>query len=283
MTSISQNSGIVQGVKMSIGKFGLRATFKGHGIRGNHLEGVRRGVIRGWSRASVRRLRDTLWSKSIPDSVIVGVTLTVPWKEENFKVCDEFKSALNRLALMFKRRFPSSAFVYRVELQKRGMPHLHAIVYFATSDYGSVSSAKDWFTLQWWKSFKDVHGGSVEDYFKHGVDCKPLDDSPLRLMRYLCDHASKRKQEQMGWKGRQWGVIGSSRLSSLPEIRLPDFPTARSEGYFWRLLGRVCSYWQKGNFPFGLRCRPSTRKWGVSFVPGGGDTVRRIYEAALAH
>jgi hypothetical protein len=40
-----------------------------------------------------------------------------------------------------------------------------------------------------------------------GVSYKRLDDSKDGAIHYLCDHATKHKDEQLGWKGRQWGIV----------------------------------------------------------------------------
>ena len=282
MNSIAQVDGNAQGVKMSIGKFGLRASFKG--LKSGKFHGGKRGKIEGFSKSSLRRLRELLWGKTIFGCHQHGVTLTVPWTDSDFDSAAEFRESLNRFAQMFKREFPHSAFIYRVELQQRKMPHLHAVAYIADDDFRNTCNFLEWYSISWFRSFKgNVHGGSLTGYFKHGVDYKPLEDNPTRLMRYLCDHASKRKQAQCGWKGRQWGVIGSSRLQDMPTYDLPPFPSERAEACFWRYISRVASYWAKADCPFGLKRIPCRRKWGVTFLPGGSETARKCFEAALQH
>ena len=46
-----------------------------------------------------------------------------------------------------------------------------------------------------------------------GMDVRPLiGASATGIIGYLCDHESKHKQAQLGWQGRQWGVVGRSNL-----------------------------------------------------------------------
>lgn len=277
MKSIPHWVGDVQGAKMSISELGLSNSYKGCKTGGGN--GGKRGAIRGWSKSSVRRLRETLFNKWIPDSTVFGLTLTVPWKDFPEDVGKEFRACLNRFKVSFCRRYPNSAFVYRIELQKRKAPHIHAVLHLAKKD-GAFDAGE--MSLLWFRA-TPLFGGSASSFIRYGVDSKPLDGGGDNLMRYLCDHASKKKQAQMGWQGRQWGVIGSKNLSQRWSEEMPPLPTPRAEGFFWRLIGKLCSYSFKKDCPFGRCRREGKRRWGVLFVPGGARTVRQCYDLALAH
>lgn len=280
MESIAHSVGLVQGERIEMREFGIKATFKAK-VRGKHLDGVKRGKIRNWSANSVRRLREVLLSKHVPDSQVVGITLTVPWRDPVPDIDDVFRASIKRFRVAFIRAYPNSAAVYRVELQQRGMPHLHMITYFGKGDTLDVGKI----LLLWWKhGFLDLRDGSMDGYLKHGVKCEVMGDNVTRLVQYLCDHASKRKQAQLGWQGRQWGVIASRNLSPRPSIDLPPFSSARSEGYFWRLIHRLTRYRVKGvgSCPFGYHYTRPRRIYGVTFGVSPA-TARRCFALAESH
>lgn len=262
-------------------EYGIRARFNGVKTRGKQLDGVKRGKVCGWSAASVRRLRETLLNRWVPDSQVVGVTLTLPWKSDIPNIGEEFRAIIMRFRTAFSRSYPNSAAVYRVELQQRGMPHIHAVCFFSpgeTFDAGKIIT-------MWWKNgFRDLRDGSLAGYIKYGVKCEMMGSNVVRLVQYLCDHASKRKQAQMGWEGRQWGIIGSKNLRERPRTELPPFPTARAEGYFWRLIHRLTRYRVKGSgdCPFGYHYTRPLRHFGVTFgvTP---ETARKCFDLAVAH
>lgn len=308
-----ENQGLVSGKKLKVGANGFVCKlFTGRGLP-PHLHGARRGKIRGLSAGAVRRLRETLFEKSVEESITLGATFTVPWKVE--KCSDEvicrFHSTFTKFRLRFLRRFPNSSIIYRVELQQRGAPHLHSICYIAKKDLYSflegeraqaaAAPVAARFALapiakmnikDFWIGSLDYD--SVGQFFgadKYAVKFDNLDSqNRWSLFRYLCDHASKRKQAQLGYPGRQWGVIGSQNLSSSSLEELPPFPSAHSEGVFWRLIRKLTRYrisdetkdkkWKRQP-PFGSVYRGGNRKLGVIFVKGGGDAVRRCYEFAV--
>lgn len=282
---VSHNSGLSQVDSIEMHEFGIHAHSKCH-IRGKHLDGVRRGKITNWSYNSVRRLRETLLKRYIPGSRVFGVTLTLPWREDVPNMGEVFRASLKRFNIAFVRQFPHSSAVYRVELQMRKMPHLHLVVFISPEDESKTLPLRDWFMLNWWKhGFADLRDGSMSGYALHGVKIEPMGENIIRLVQYLCDHASKRKQAQLGWSGRQWGIIGSLNLSFRPKEKLPPFSSPRSEGYFWRLVHRLTRYRVKDEKKlsgFEWRYTKPKRRRGVIFGLSP-DTVRRCYELSENH
>ena len=92
---------------------------------------AKRGKIKGWSYASRRRLRQLLISADLAGpSYLFGATLTCPWAEDDWTtVGDEWRLAMQAFNMAFTRTFGEGSMVYRTELQQRGAPHLHAVVY----------------------------------------------------------------------------------------------------------------------------------------------------------
>lgn len=310
MESIAQCAGWCLGSReMYIGRHGiLEKTHTGKGLP-DHLKSCKRGKVRGFSAGSVRRLRETLFCKRVERSYCLGTTFTVPWKTESCTpaVLKRFHATFNRFRVRFVTDFPHSSFIYRVELQKRGAPHLHCVVYVSIDDCESDLAgraaampdmarralAKIAIRDLWvasldsditWAQYRSAERHSVAFDDLSGADCGAL-------FRYLCDHASKKKQAQLGYPGRQWGVIGRNNLVSDDLVDLGDFPSAHCEGVFWRMIKKLTRYrisdelrskkWKRSPV-FGCVYRGGNRKRGVVFVKGGGDAVRRCYDFAVA-
>lgn len=204
--------------------------------------GGRRGKIKGWSPSSRRRFRDYMITHE-PDAEIYAVTLTVPGDivtPEQWKVLFvAYTTTLTRSGV---------GAIWRLELQKRGQPHLHMI---ATAPEGlkiigeekedRIACVSLWFHRQWFEHL-DKYLPPCEGRIKTGFDtntgrdssdlavspvprsalmgadrhavCFEPDEGDILWWRYLCDHTSKSKQEQIcGWEGfRHWGKTTKRRF-----------------------------------------------------------------------
>lgn len=172
-----------------------------------------RGVLTGkYSSASFRRFRSFCLLHSVPNADLYGVTLTVPGL--HVVSHDEFRNLWHNISRkLAKARIPV---VWRVELQKRGMPHLHCVVFGSRTCVLSLMAF--WFceldklfdySLEWLSS------GLIDSLYLSrrwfsgalsSVHVLALDGSH-RAFRYLISHSSKGKIEQMGFRGRAWGVV----------------------------------------------------------------------------
>ena len=262
-----------------------------------------RGEITTFSTHARKRLRKCMLTESIPDAERLGVTYTLPWKGKDFApLMDEFRECWNRFGVSFRRAFPNSAMIYRVELQQNGKPHIHALTYIkypdgipVLGDAPAVSSTDGnavfgltAMALQdlWSKSVPDLHHGSIIGFMRYGVKVEPPKNDGA-MMRYICDHTSKHKQAQLGYKGKQWGKIGQSNLVKATASILPDFESDRHEILFRRMLRKVMRYritdynkkrpWKRQP-PFGSVLRGSSRSVGEFYI--GRDDVRRMWEFA---
>jgi hypothetical protein len=93
-------------------------------------------------------------------------------------------------------------FIYRVELQKRKTPHLHLVAYIDAENV-------DHYML--WRQWLECTGEQFDlASQRHAVKVKPMTDAHWLL--YVASHDSKHKAEQLGWVGKQWGVVGRSRF-----------------------------------------------------------------------
>ena len=126
--------------RILVGEHGMRVKLDMTMPPPKHLDGVTRGKITQFSPGAARRLREALFSNSLAtEHKTFGLTLTVPWHAETFEpLMEEWRATFRRFQISFLRRFPNSAAIYRNELQKRGAPHIHAVVYLSTLDISTL-------------------------------------------------------------------------------------------------------------------------------------------------
>lgn len=225
-----------------------------------------RGSVTSFSRASRLRLREFLLTRHVPDRVPVGVTLTIPEQTDKKLALECFSVAVHRLRVYFVRRC-STGFVWRVELQRNRMPHLHIIVW----DFPSVDHQSFWLRL--WSDIvlKLFEVPSLSAFLRCGVRCQVLDGS-IAAFRYLCDHSGKSKQAQLGYVGRQWGVVGRSHFQRNSSVQLVIPPCMESS--FFRHVRRLLSFSVKCPCVFGSK---HVRRSGLNAVSYVGEvTVYRL-------
>lgn len=186
------------------------------------------GDIKSFSRVSRRRLRETLAMAHLKrGGRLFGVTFTIPsHTDADILSPDRVRDIWSDFSQhIFPRTFPHSSLIWRIELQQRGQAHWHCVFYCSDDDAYSrnadLSSAFDLAILEIcsvWRQlvYKRVNTDNWDfkthsAFVRIGVDIKPLTSSAI--VGYVCDHGSKQKQAQLGWVGRQWGVIGRKNLS----------------------------------------------------------------------
>lgn len=187
---------------------------------------ARRAEITTLSRASAARLRKRLAQVKGPEGwVCFGATLTVPgppitaaqWR----RLWDAYRHRLLRPGEI--------CLIWRIELQERGQPHIHCICW---AKNGSWDMRLQWldnlgllgpFEGDWdvrdenglWKTerISVQHRAFWKGAQEHAVKIALVGERDnMGWWRYLAAHASKSKQAQLGWKGRQWGVLNGKLL-----------------------------------------------------------------------
>ena len=172
-----------------------------------------RGDITRFSAGSKRRMRETLaLAHPRKASDIYGFCFTIPGKVLNPSqvrlIWHDFVHALN-----LKRDLP---FVWRIELQRRKQAHWHCVIWIPRVDMPTAVRAVQIGEL--WRRIVRKRVGPLtrrtdRGFDAHGVDIKSLDGATATgIVGYLCDHATKHKRDQLGWRGRQWGVVNRSLL-----------------------------------------------------------------------
>lgn len=254
-------------VSVAIGARGLLidSGYSGLLVQPDHLKGVKRGKITGFSYASAKRLRRALMTAYVPGCKPWGITLTVPltvddWQSDWLSTCQRFWVACRRLEGFIGA-------IWRAELQQRGMPHLHCVVWVRTEiDLHLVQEAwrqslASWSVSPSQSAKRCLNGEWVEILCKSQADgfvdssfagmsktttchIDALEGSSASV-RYLCDHTSKRKQAQLGYQGRQWGIVNRARLSWLDDgLSLTD----RQVVFLLRLLRCWSRGWYRGTY-----------------------------------
>jgi len=182
-----------------------------------------KGDITGLSSASRLRLRKLLASSRPVDGNLQpwGCCLTIPGEVLSQDVARGiWYDWINNYATKKYKMYPQ---IWRVELQRRRQAHWHVLIWLPKQTVSlallRVSFADDWRRLVRKKLSKDgsMPWSEKTDYgFEtFGVRFKRLKSVGEGSANYLApelDHESKRKQEQHGWIGRQWGVLNRQRL-----------------------------------------------------------------------
>lgn len=239
---------------------------------------ARRGDIRGFSRHSALRLRETLHRFTVRDCLVFSFTFTVPWAVKFFDGrFDLYKDCWSSFRHHFRFWFPNSAIVFRHEMQQRRVPHTHAVVYVSVADLPVVSSGDAFIEfvtafvfnrlqIFWVKALQDtISPGRFQAFLDNGVSCSRVYDK-ITLMRYVADHTSKHKEGQLGYRGKQWGIIGRDNLICDKTYRV-EFSTQAAMARFSRFVRRLSVYSRPiKNSPFAFkRCRMRSPR-SISFV-----------------
>lgn len=236
---------------------------------------VSRGNVRFFSSASRLRLREWLLTRHVPCCDLYGVTLTIPRQADLSLALRRFEVAVHRLRVYFVRKLPKCGYVWRVELQRNRMPHLHLVAYLPRYPFDAAS-----LFLRLWHdiclSLFDIQSFSA--FLLHGVNISRLDGC-ISAFRYVSDHAGKRKQAQLGYKGRQWGVVGRSNFVSHENIAFEVPPCLNSE--FRRFLCRISSFSVRCPCVFGSKHIHRKKVNAVNYVKA--ETVRLWFKRKVQY
>lgn len=180
----------------------------------------KRGKITKFSSKSAFRLRDYLLNLDTTNGDIISITLTLPkCKDENYWF-DMLARFRHRLA------YYNIGMIWRVELQKRKIPHLHCVsVIDSIYKIGYI-----------WKSWIESQSLEIQSNEYFSIYGCAIQFCSLGWFRYVAAHAIKHKQSQLGWVGRQWGIFNKQFLNFInpEEYNL----TTRQEIYLKRLCRR---------------------------------------------
>jgi len=243
---------------------------------------AKRGKVRGFSFKSRARLRETILTKDIEGHELHGLCLTLPGGQMPENHIELFRKAFDAWRHRFARKHPTAGAVWRVELQQRKAPHLHLLVWLSPSDKVSgflarSEIARDWCYCVMAAGWPFDGSDGVSNFIEHGTLWSEV-ATRASALRYLCDHASKHKQAQLGWQGRQWGVISAPNFRKLSPDRELDGLAAILAARVWSRLRRYKV--SDPRLPFGWRHSPARPcQQGISYASPG--TVARIASWAV--
>ncbi len=193
--------------------------------------GDKRGKITTMTPAAARRFRDSLLTLWRPQASLFDISLTIPGEVTP----EEWDKARRRLFKRWERA--GMSVIWRVELQKRKQPHMHCVVW--TPDEMTPEDRVHPLYFAWLESLPEEnrnHPGA----WRHATHVKgpytDIEQSP-RWMAYIAAHASKRKKEQLGWQGKQWGFVNRGKLverQPMLQVELSE----ESEKRFKRAISR---------------------------------------------
>jgi len=173
------------------------------------------GDIKGWSLASRRRMREWLMTHNGPSGwSSVAIDLTFPampvgspdvviTRQDAISVFRAFAMRLTRAGwgLVWRLEVQPRKKTKRADLRGIPQPHYHCIG-VCPPGVDPMSARDHWLAVLGPR-------GAVPGAVEHAARVAVCDDWTGARIRYLHDHASKAKLEQVaaGW-GRHWGVIG---------------------------------------------------------------------------
>jgi hypothetical protein len=227
------------------------------GEQPEHLKEALRGEIKGFSAKAAGRLRQWLvenWAGSVSRRNPFAVTLTA---RTDFTP-EQWRSVVKRFRQTLSRKCPDWAWCWRVELQKRGTPHLHCIAWGPAAPAPVVLAS----VRCWWLAAT----GEAEDTAsqKFAVMLRDIDGGQASgWLVYCALHNGKSNGAQLGWKGKQWGLWNNSAWAPRPASARGNLPLA-SRVQFLRRLRR----WSRGR---NGRAKPLASPWRVQ----SHHTVRR--------
>lgn len=172
-------------------------------MKNDHLRALR-AEIGGWSEGATRR--NTRFLYSVREDLLTGagvaVTLTL-------RTCPPTARDWHRIRRAWEKRMVRAGMVrlhWVTEWQRRGVPHLHAAIWFPDA-YDTITPTRAWVDLA------GQYGAGLR-----GQHARPI-DGPVGWFQYLSKHAARgvkhyqRSSENIpeGWlkqTGRMWGKSG---------------------------------------------------------------------------
>ena len=173
-----------------------------------------RGDISGFSQSSRRRLIKKILrmeSSRLSEGRFLTLTYHNEWPEDR----EDLKDQLNALLQSFRRRWPSMRYIWRVELQKRGAPHFHLMIWRAGGhEWEAMDEMREWLVETWQR----ISGCTSEAHAQYGVDLQRL-QSWRKATAYVSKYVAKSTEIDSAPRlGRRWGA--SQSLPTSPHLRL---------------------------------------------------------------
>jgi hypothetical protein len=163
-----------------------------------------RGQILGFSDAAARRLKQAFMQLEVVGSILWSFTLTT-----HASLSPEvWRAIMKRFRCGVRDR--GWAGIWRVELQRRGTPHLHVAFWLPRGvDFNEVR-------LLWLRCTREIDD---EEARRHAVKGQRIEQGDGGWAVYMGLHSGKHKEAQLGWIGKQWGIWNVSAFAKREPVR----------------------------------------------------------------
>jgi len=207
---------------------------------------AKRGKVTEFSDASRRRLIELTARLDVENVRCVFLTLTFA----GYPHPDEAKAAFRRFLKRIHRKFPQCSGLWRAEMQKRGSPHFHLILF----DFPFVEQST---IFEWWtactreeRSFVWIvlmkHKRQVMSYVSKYVAKK----TSFNKASYLTDTQNIDRVEE-NWQGRHWGVFNAACLP-MGERKVTIVRDSEIMEYFRWTARKIAHNYKVGRSPIGV-------------------------------
>ena len=190
----------------------LREAEKAEAVAGQTAEAKR--PITGLSPKSLMALRECLARLDV-DAFALLITLTWPdWAAPEGRA---FREPWARFRKRLAYAWPDVGGVYRVELTRKGVVHIHAIAYGIPADRKAIKSFREWVAVAWSECVRADHqerrrrvGSSVE-----------VPKLGRAVQRYVSKYVGKPETPVDLRIGRWWDTWNDAALPSPEPTRIP--------------------------------------------------------------
>lgn len=179
----------------------------------------KRGTVRRYSPASRRRLLRTLMSiddRHLTAPTMVTLTFHRP-------LCDRSAwTALRTWIRAIRHRYPSVAYLWRMELQRRGAIHFHVVLWLPSHLFRIPRhhAWRGWLCRTWHR----IADPESQPHTRHGAHATVVTGGTA-ARRYLTKYVAKDGDSEAAPEGRRWGA--SRNLPRRPiisvELTHPEF------------------------------------------------------------
>lgn len=235
----------------------------------------KRGKITEFTSASRRRLIDLCSRLDVKGTDAKFLTLTF----SGFPTPDKAKVIFQTFLKRLHRKYPRASAVWRVEMQKRGSPHFHLIIF--NMPYTKQPTLQKWWeqcthepesTLKNYKrcevlcTVRNVFKGAFRKYVKRSRVWIQRLQNHKQVMYYVSKYVAKtvRRSEitlldngsyltepfdiEKIWKGRHWGIFNKKDLP-MAKREVAIVRDAQFARHFWHTVHDVANgHWKVSDF-----------------------------------
>jgi hypothetical protein len=250
-------------------------------MRNDHRR-AKREEVSGWSAKTARSNTRFLQSVKLDSLSGTGVAFTLTLKN-----CPDTADDWNKLRKAFTMRLQRAGMArlhWVTEWQRRGVPHLHGVVYFPDMPENECCGM----IVNHWLKVAESYVAAP-----WAQNAKPITSS-LGWLQYLAKHASRgaghyqrsRESIPLGWKektGRMWGKWGQWETGdpSKFQVNMPAFHAYRRVFRRYRISeSRAAGDWR--SLKYSRRCLKSNLQ-SLSTVRGTSGWIPEQAHMAMVH